>query len=279
MPNSLSEEDLYKNIIPQINLYLGYKNIIVIIVEGKNDKKLLEKMFNDNTVKIIPSGSGENKLEDIVNNKFKDKDRVIAIRDKDYNETSSSEKVYFYDYNSSEIMMISNDDTFKSICSEYYSDCGSYDSLRTRILSNLKVISILRIKNSKFQNEEDKISFSGLSFGGKWDSIKNRLLAVKVLEQLEEHNKNKIMKKSIIVDIIKELKTQWTLEEYLYNTQGHDFMKLFAIICSNTEEGSNVKEGIATGTLRAAFKFEDFKKTNLYKRLLLYSKNKQINMF
>lgn len=148
--NSIRRNLRREDIISEIRLLCGedYSKVkTFVIVEGDDDLKFIKNKFNSNAYGF-ESFSGCDGVEEIVNYFLSDK-RVIGIRDKDYsNLISGSNKIFLYDYHSLEIMLAMNNETFESVCTEFYCGDEKVFELRNKVFQKLKYISCFREKNS-----------------------------------------------------------------------------------------------------------------------------------
>ena len=144
--NSIRKHLEREDIISEIRLLRGEdykKEKTFVIVEGDDDLKFFKNKFNDNTYGF-ESFSGCDGVEEIVNY-FQSDQRIIGIRDKDYSSLTSGEnKIFLYDYHSLEIMLAMNDESFESICSEFYCGDENVFDLRNKVFQKLKYISCFR---------------------------------------------------------------------------------------------------------------------------------------
>ena len=144
--NSIRKDLKREDIISEIRLLCGedYEKVkTFVIVEGDDDLKFIKNKFNDNTYGF-ESFSGCDGVEEIVNFFQSDK-RIIGIRDKDYtNLISATNKIFLYDYHSLEIMLAMNNESFESICTEFYCGDNEVFELRNNVFQKLKYISSVR---------------------------------------------------------------------------------------------------------------------------------------
>jgi hypothetical protein len=68
------------------------------------------------------------------------------VRDRDYEQITHLH-IFCYDFSCLEMMLISNDNTFKQVYSEYYNDSYTFYELRGLILVHLKFLSLIRKHN------------------------------------------------------------------------------------------------------------------------------------
>lgn len=269
--NSIRKHLKREDIISEIRLLRGEdykKEKTFVIVEGDDDLKFFKNKFNDNTYGF-ESFSGCDGVEEIVNY-FQSDQRIIGIRDKDYSSLTSGEnKIFLYDYHSLEIMLAMNDESFESICSEFYCGDENVFDLRNKVFQKLKYISCFREINSQ----------QGWNFITENISI-DRLYRKSIIDC---HDK-------IIEEINKPLQNDYNLEKQSivdnhYHsvldlkliTRGHDFSELFKVICNTSGIESEIKSKQVESALRTSFTKESFKRTNLFKSLSEYEKSYGLN--
>ena len=269
--NSIRRNLKREDIISEIRLLCGedYKKVkTFVIVEGDDDLKFIKNKFNSKAYGF-ESFSGCDGVEEIVNYFQSDK-RVIGIRDKDYsNLISGSNKIFLYDYHSLEIMLAMNNESFESVCTEFYYGDEKVFELRNKVFQKLKYISCFREKN--------------LSEG--WELITENIS----IDEL--YRKSKLNCKE---DIIKEInrpsknnydsEKQSIVEEHYHFvtdlkliTRGHDFSELFKVICNTSGIEKNIKSKDVELVLRTSFALESFKNTTLFQSLEEYENDNHLN--
>ena len=269
--NSIRRNLKLEDILSEITLLCGEdyrKEKTFVIVEGDDDLKFIKNKFNDNTYGF-ESFSGCAGVEKIVNYFQSDK-RIIGIRDKDYSSlTSGYNKIFLYDYHSLEIMLAMNDESFESICSEFY--CGDenvYD-LRKKVFQKLKYISCFREKNSSegWEFITENISIDELY--RKTTLYCNE----EIIKEINRPSKNNYdSEKQSIVEEHYHFVTDLKLI-----TRGHDFSELFKVICNTSGIEKNIKSRDVESALRTSFTKESFKRTNLFQSLSEYEKSYGLN--
>lgn len=269
--NSIRTNLKREDIISEIRLLCGedYDKVkTFVIVEGDDDLKFIQNKFNDNTYGF-ESFSGCDGVEEIVNYFQSDK-RIIGIRDKDYSSLTSGEnKIFLYDYHSLEIMLAMNDESFESICSEFY--CGNENvfDLRNKVFQKLKYISCFREKNLSegWELITENISIDELYRKSKLDCKED------IIKEINRPSKNNYdSEKQSIVEEHYHFVTDLKLI-----TRGHDFSELFKVICNTSGIEKNIKSKDVELGLRTSFTKESFKRTNLFKSLSEYEKSYGLN--
>lgn len=269
--NSIRTNLNREDIISEITLLCGedYKKVkTFVIVEGDDDLKFIQNKFNNNTYGF-ESFSGCAGVEEIVNFFQSDK-RIIGMRDKDYSSlTSGDNKIFLYDYHSLEIMLAMNNESFESICTEFY--CGDKEvfELRNKVFQKLKYISCFREKNLSegWELITENISIDELYRKSKLDCKED------IIKEINRPSKNNYdSEKQSIVEEHYHFVTDLKLI-----TRGHDFSELFKVICNTSGIEKNIKSKDVELVLRTSFTKESFKRTNLFKSLSEYEKSYGLN--
>lgn len=260
---NLSKEDMISDILLCLGADIHRENIF-LIVEGDDDIKFLRSFIADN-VHIYESYDGKNGVEFIVGGRFATNNRVIGIRDRDYQIAPISDKIFYYDYGCMEMMIIKNNDVFKNLCAEYYRGEKNFLQLRMGILKELKYLSIIRMYNER---EEWGKTIRGISVNLAWNSGDEKIDNQIILKKINQIN-NGFFKDDILQKIEVECETEWSEEEFFYYTQGHDFFMLFAAICDQYRT-KGIKYTEMEASSRCSFKDSDFVNTNLFNRLNTY---------
>lgn len=253
--DNLNSDDMISTIKLEIGADIN-KEKIFLVVEGKDDKKFFKYLIKENVV-ICESYSGKKGIEEILSN-FKNNEKIIGIRDRDYEKRKLDKRIFFYDFCNIEMMMINDNDVFEKICCEYYEGELKYFELRKNILQNLLLISILRKKN---EDEKKMWNFNGINY----DIDENgKIIEDSLFSNLQTINPSKTKNEFIFsFENIEKYK------ELLNITNGHDFIKCFIKYCKK-ESGKNINEKNLLEVLRCTFNKESFKKTCLYKDIKWY---------
>ncbi len=269
--NNLTKEDIISDIILSMGADIDNVNVYVL-VEGENDISLMHPYLADNVL-MYESYNGKSGVEFIVGERFRENERVIGLRDRDYQLEPVSEKVFYYDYGCMEMMIISNDDVFNNLCFEYYKGDMSNKQLKDFILNQLKFLSIIRL-----HNERDKwgIILKGISLYDMWKTENFELDNDRIIDKINIMN-NDFMNEVLIRKLKKEMMKDWNNEEYYSYTQGHDFFTLFASIC-NRYKNRGIKHTEAEACARCSFRWSDLIKTSLYKSIMEYGKKRNLKI-
>lgn len=262
--SNLTKEDIISDITLCMGADIDRKNIY-LLVEGEDDIRLLHPYISENVL-IYESYDGKKGVEVIVNDRFLDNKRVIGIRDRDYQQEPTSEKIFFYDYNCMEIMLISNDDIIDNLCFEYYKGPLLSRELRNCILNELKILSVIRKYN---ETKQWGIILKGLSANQGFNTETEKMDNDVIVRKVNQMNGN-FISEQILSDIYDEVSGVWSQEQLYYGTQGHDFCTLFATICNNYRK-RGIKQIEVQASARCAFRWSDFVKTKLYLSVKEYS--------
>lgn len=262
--SNLTKEDIISDITLCMGADIDRKNIY-LLVEGEDDIRLLHPYISENVL-IYESYDGKKGVEVIVNDRFLDNKRVIGIRDRDYQQEPTSEKIFFYDYNCMEIMLISNDDIIDNLCFEYYKGSLLSRELRNCILNELKILSVIRKYN---ETKQWGIILKGLSANQGFNTETEKMDNDVIVRKVNQMNGN-FISEQILSDIYDEVSGVWSQEQLYYGTQGHDFCTLFATICNNYRK-RGIKPIEVQASARCTFRWSDFVKTKLYLSVKEYS--------
>ena len=262
--SNLTKEDIISDITLCMGADIDRKNIY-LLVEGEDDIRLLHPYISENVL-IYESYDGKKGVEVIVNDRFLDNKRVIGIRDRDYQQEPTSEKIFFYDYNCMEIMLISNDDIIDNLCFEYYKGSLLSRELWNCISNELKILSVIRKYN---ETKQWGIILKGLSANQGFNTETEKMDNDVIVRKVNQMNGN-FISEQILSDIYDEVSGVWSQEQLYYGTQGHDFCTLFATICNNYRK-RGIKPIEVQASARCTFRWSDFVKTKLYLSVKEYS--------
>ena len=254
---NLSKED----IISDINLMKSspmFHQSIFLVVEGKDDLIFFQNRIK-NDVNLYESFSGCCGVREIV--EFFSANNIIGICDRDYDNVYVNERIFFYDYNCLEMMLISNDAVFKSVCTTCYAGVSSFRELRLQILNDLKLISILRKINFDAQLG---INFKQMPISALYNKKTGNIEVAKIKDLIQSN---------IILDQraeIAQLTSQFsTYEQLLQITNGHDFISYLQIIfeINKPPKSKSLSNDMILILLCVAFREEDLMCTTMYQCL------------
>ena len=162
-------------------------------------------------------------------------------------------------------MLAMNDESFESICSEFYCGDENVFDLRNKVFQKLKYISCFREKNLSegWELITENISIDELYRKSKLDCKED------IIKEINRPSKNNYdSEKQSIVEEHYHFVTDLKLI-----TRGHDFSELFKVICNTSGIEKNIKSKDVELGLRTSFTKESFKRTNLFKSLSEYEKS------
>lgn len=138
--NSIVSNLTKENVISELYLLIYHpsRTELFIVVEGITDIKFLNRYFNN--VTLIESYSGKKGVIEIINT-IND-NSVIGICDNDYKKVVNS-NIFYYDYNSLETMLVTNESVFKSVIKEYIFHDNEIEKFKKKVIEYTKPISIL----------------------------------------------------------------------------------------------------------------------------------------
>ena len=269
--SNLSKDDIISDIVLSMGADI-YRENIYILLEGEDDISFLHPYVADNVL-LYESYDGKNGIEVIVGERFADNDRVIGIRDRDYQIRPVSEKIFYYDYGCMEMMLISNDNVFDNLCFEYYKGSFTSKQLKKHILEQLKYLSCVRMSN---ELEQWGIVLKGVSLNRAWDSRQLVMNNDIITRKLNSMNNNFIMGE-VLQKIQEEFSNPWNDDNYYFNTQGHDFFTLFSTVC-NQYRKRGIKYTEVQACARCIFQWSDLIKTEMYSRIKKYGEMRNLSI-
>lgn len=264
--SNLSKEDIIAEI--RLTLAADFEHEkIIIIVEGEDDIQFFNgKLHQD--VDVRESFSGKCGVSEIVNY-FSD-DRVIGIRDIDYDVRSSSPQLFYYDYCCLEMMLISNDSVFSPFFYTYYHGSKRPGEIKLFLLSNLKWLSLYRRLSAE---KRWNINFRGLSLKKALDTTTHKLNIANLLCQINKLNPGLAPNnREYLRQISLACREEYDQDRYLHITQGHDFLHYFQSLCELVKyrKGKSPNTAELFRSLVCSYRKENFIQSNLYQELVNY---------
>lgn len=186
--NSIKDNLTKSEIISELLLSIKgdvKKEYIHLIVEGVDDIRFFKSRVSPH-VYIYESFSGKEGVFDILKN-FKKEDRILGICDRDYADIPTDLNIFFYDFSCLEIMLISNEDVFKSCSDTFYYGSLNSNELLLKILNELKWLGIFR--RLSFQ-KKFAIKFNGLSITNAFNKSTLSLNISNLITQINSRNDN-----------------------------------------------------------------------------------------
>lgn len=271
---NLSKEDIIAEIRLTLAADFDHKKGIVV-VEGADDILFFNgKLHQD--IDIRESFSGKRGVEEIVSH-FSD-DRVIGICDADYDLRNACPQMLFYDYSCLEMMLISNDSVFSPFFYAYYQGPKSPQEVRLQVLSNLKWLSLYR----KLSTEHNwDVKFSGISIAKAFNRTSQKIDIANLLGQIRSINSGQTSPNRRQLELLSEAcKEEYTLDRYLFITQGHDFLYCFQSLCESTKRLNRKSPGAGElfHSLLCSCHYENFLESELYQSLVLYQATYNISL-
>lgn len=264
--SNLSKEDIIAEI--RLTLSADFKHEkCIVIVEGEDDILFFNgKLQRD--VDLRESFSGKCGVNEIVN--FFSDERVIGICDIDYDTPNLCPQIFYYDYSCLEMMLISNDSAFSSFCYTYYRGSETPQEVRFHLLSNLKWLSLYRKLNSE---HNWAINFKGLSVNKAFDDSTQNLNISNLLSQINKLNPGVISDNRAKIDQLSSAcREEYDQEQFLYITQGHDFLNYYQALCESVRQfkGKSPSTTELFRALACSYHREAFMDSKLYKELTEY---------
>lgn len=277
--NSIRENLTKEDIIADIRLTLAadfeHKKSIVI-VEGEDDVSFFNgKLASD--VDLHESFSGKIGVEEIVNS-FND-DRVIGIRDRDYDPISNNPRIYYYDYCCLEMMLIADDAAFSNYCYGYYRGTKKPLALREELLRDLESLSLYR----KLSVEKGwSINFKGIDFSKAFDENTGKLKISSIIAQIKKINSaDSELIRTQLSSIGIESQSLSAEADYYLITQGHDFIHYFHQVClhSMPQKRNNPSAKEMYRSLVCSYRSSDLCNTEFHQKIVDYQSSVGRNVF
>ena len=259
----ITYQDKYDELVMDIS-HPNNKDRIFILVEGESDVRLFRKLFDSKNCKVESIPGGNVKLEECTDNLSQKYSLVFGVRDSDFiqlgTDTYSKNNMFLTDFHDIEMTLISTDDIFSSIASEYTNiPPEQHSNIRSDIIRSIDYISYLKWLNENKNLEikfeagfQDLIAFADLNvnFQEYWKRL------------LVKSPNAKITEFSIVLTEIDKLKTPSPNPFHLCN--GHDFMKALSAFLNSRGNSKGISEAMLSSAFRIAFTKELWEKTLLY---------------
>jgi Protein of unknown function (DUF4435) len=240
------------------------KGKVFVLLEGESDIKLYRKLFNNDTCKIETIPGGKIFLEKGLGDLNKIYKLIIGIRDADFLHLERAKpqtpNLFLTDYHDYELMMASESQCHCSVFFERTNiNPNDHNSTFEKLLKSIQFLGYFRWYN---EIKSLEFNFRGLGINDLFDkntfTIDDKRLVQNVINR--SHNA-KITDVEQIFDAVKQLyDDKYDLRQVC---NGHDFMKVMAIICSSRQKGISEKD--VASQFRVAYSQDIFKKTQLFK--------------
>ncbi len=263
------------DVINEIQLQLSHpgNQSVFVVVEGQDDCLFFKLKLSSQT-ELIESYSGKKGVKEIVS--YFQKKQVIGICDRDYQQVTNGNGIFYYDNCCLEMMIIANDEAMGQLWADFYDGALSPQQLRQTILQELKWISVFRKKNAE--------NNWGVNFGSKthfpvpkvFDNHQN--FQLQTAEQIiDRQNRNFIANHPNEYAVVQNA---WRndpndLNSLLQITQGHDFVSCFKLFCTDNSKKAPASDAVEH-SLRCAFHMTQFEQTDLYADLKTYEQHENL---
>ena len=237
---------------------------VFVLLEGESDIKLYRKLFNNDTCKIETIPGGKIFLEkglEILNDIYK---LIIGIRDADFLHLKGAKpqfsNLFLTDYHDYELMMASEIECHCPIFFEHTKIVSKdHNSTFEKLLNSIRFLGYFRWYN---EIENLEFNFRGLGLNDLFDkktfTIDDKVLIQTVINRSRDA---KIKDVEQIFDAVKGLYD--SQHDLCQVCNGHDFMKVMAILCSSRQKGISDKD--MASQFRVAYNQNMFQKTQLFK--------------
>lgn len=258
---SISECRTKEDILSEIMLELSNdirNEKCVVLVEGSDDIKFIEKIFRKNVVPV-ESFSGKEGLTELMEDSYIRQQNVIAIRDKDYMDvTQLKEGMFVYDKCSMELMILYSEEVAESLRAHYQGQSKKYiiDAMRS-----LAPYSILRKKN--------EIELRCIHFKGFGDLVKSEdnFMISDLFYRVGQND--------AVLDECK-LEAEALSDEELWDiTNGHDICLYLGCLTKITS--GNLGENGVRNFILSSYRKSDFAQTELYQQIQCYQQEKSVH--
>lgn len=231
----------------------------IVLVEGTDDKKLVKRVFS-NQITCYESFSGKEGLSELIQNDRLKDNRIIAIRDKDYDDTEQlPERMWCYDTCCMETMLLKDKNVEEGLFDTFYKGESNRQTFYKNLLRQLVPVSMLRRKN---EEENLGINFNKMKLTEHFDCTTEKLDSVKVFENIG-HDVS-------VYDICCREGAELSEEELYDNTNGHDICKLLGVIFQSGK--GDMGEERVRDSMICSYRSDDFKSTQLYSDIMCFQK-------
>ena len=264
--DSIRENRTKEDVICEIQLELSEdieNTKSIILVEGSDDISFVKGVFDENVV-AIESFSGVHDVETLLEDPSLQMPNIIAIRDRDYMDTSMlMKKMFLYDCCCLELMLLNNSYITKRFYELYYRGSKGQEDYIVHIMKCLAPFSMLRKKNAV---EGNHINFHKFGFG---DLVKiNEMFDMQVLFERARQSE------TVYEECVEEAGVLSDGE--LWNiTNGHDMCRYLGEVSKIGK--ANLGETGVRKILLGMFRKEDFRNTELYQAISEYQEDNDVH--
>ncbi|MDR0991796.1 MAG: DUF4435 domain-containing protein [Ruminococcus sp.] len=242
----------------------------ILVVEGKEDEIFFKKFCKDTVYFVIANGK-PNLVKALL--EFPEskpyKKYIIGVCDRDYDEPLQNEQLFYYDFCNLEMMMCANTNSQ----TELQKNVPENVDLCT-ILEELLPRSCLRRLNTKL-NLFLKLSKYGLK-EYHFDYMNSPAAAID--NQCKIFSLSTRLNNADYESLDKEMKKSYSVSDLLCITQGHDFLAIYGFYVSR-KIGRDINSDTVFEMLLDAFGEPEFRSTELYKKISVYSKTYGLKFF
>lgn len=260
---------------------------IFVLVEGDDDVKAYKRFFNSEVVELSVAGNCMH-VKDAIEIAFADKNlknKVIGIKDSDFDKLKNVDYSYvptlfLTDTHDAETMMLT-DRCIKTLAIETTS--REIPSLLRDAISILEPFSYIRYYNDV---ESQNYGYNGICFDGFSLTNYNPKVEIKSIEfwlqKLKLHQNNQFtVTDSTIKKILQFSKdNKVSKADSLLLVNGHDMVYVIRdLLYKFDKKAKQYGDKNIAQIIRTSYSFEEFCKTNLYKRLNEWANKQNLNMW
>ena len=242
------------------------KDKTFVVLEGDDDIRLFKSLLGCK-VGLVQSYQSKIGVEKMIQVHFPREKHVIGIRDKDYQQKPLSNRIFYCDFCCLEMMVIANDEVLERVYNSYCNTVIGATVLRLTCLRHLELLSELRCLNER---EKWNVKFDGINPQVLYDEDQSAM-DENVIRYLNSCNPDNTISDERYSAVKKQFPIKNSENELLYIANGHDFTSIFHYLGKIKE--SKIVIGKA---LRSSFGKNEFKKTQLYRKLLEYQQKNKI---
>ena len=238
---------------------------IAVIVEGEDDIKLYQKLFNKDSVFLYCADNWYFVVE-ATKRLSAFQNRIIGIKDADFDSVlgidySSIPNLFQTDTHDAETLIINNE-IINNLLMEYVGDID--DTLISNISEQLSWYSHLRLFN---QVNQFGIRFKGFKIGKIYSKPNYTIDPDSFLQKVKEHGDNSKITNFPNKYDIENIKTAIPIADPLMLSNGHDLTNCIGIYLTGKTKGGGISGKDICRQLRIHYNINIFKNTDLYKNI------------